>query len=675
MFTVLTLTIQGAGSSTVIDASGLNDQVVTVSPGASASLRDLTITGGHAPAGLAGATGQPVLNNNGTNGGTGGAGGNGGGIANSGTLTLDNVTVTGNRAGNGGRGGDGGAGPEDFVHHGGTGGTGGPGGSGGGIYNNGVLTVIDSTISGNHGGDGGDGGLGGPPGTPSGYQGGQGGAGGAGGDGGGIASVGSGNSLTLIGTTVNGNFAGNSGAGGNGGPAPDMIGTYHGGNAGNGANGASGGGVSDVGGAISVSNSTITANAAGDGGASGTPGIGWPLSPDYLGGPGMYGAGGNGGGLRIANPDSALVANDTIAGNVAPAPPFETPGQGAGIWAQSPVTLRNALVASNGPGQNCGTNGGSVDTAFVNGGHNLSFGDTSCPASFATGDPKLKTLQDNGGPTQTMALSSDSAAVDQVPASGAGCPPTDQRGAQRPGGGACDIGAYELTPPVVANVSASSISTSGATLTGDVTADATDATAHFEFGTTTGYGSTVQLPDLAGFVGQPVSTTLTGLLRNTTYHFRLVASSPDGTTASSDQTFTTAGAPAPPQGPQTPILTKLKLRPAKFRTPPRHGRAEGKTGTTISYTDSATATTTLTFLRARAGVRQHGRCARRTGRSHGPRCRVLSRTLSFTHDDARGSNSIRFDRHLSPGRYVLRARPVANGKVGLTVSAVFAILR
>jgi hypothetical protein len=657
----------------VINASGLNDQVVTVSPGAAASLRDLTITGGHAPDGSTGVVGHPVLNNNGTDGGTGGSGGDGGGIANSGTLTLDDVTITGNRAGNGGAGGAGGDGPADFVHHGGTGGTGGSGGRGGGIYNGGTLTVIDSTISGNHAGAGGTGGLGGFPLSQVGHYAGQGGNGGVGGDGGGIASAGSGNQLTVIASTISGNFAGNSGAGGNGAPAPDTIGNYKGGNAGNGANGSLGGGMSDLGSAISLSNSTITGNRAGDGGASGSPGIGFPASLDNLGGPGTYGAGGNGGGLRIANPDNATVADDTIAGNVAPAPQFETPGQGAGIWVQSPVSLRNTLVASNGPGQNCGTNSGPVGTAFLNGGHNLSFGDASCPASFATGDPKLGPLRDNGGPTHTMALAQDSAAVDQVPPSGAGCPPTDQRGAQRPGRGACDIGAYELTPPVVANVSASSITTTGATLAGNVTADATTASVHFEFGTTAAYGSTVSLPNLAGFVGQPVSTVLTGLLRNTMYHFRLVAGSPDGTTRSSDQTFKTTGAPPPP--PQTPILTKLKLRPAKFRTPLRHGRAKGRTGTTISYTDSAQATTTLTILRAQTGVRKHGRCARRTRHSHGARCTMLSRTLSFTHHDVRGSNSIRFNRHLAPGSYVLQARPVANGKAGQMVSVAFAILR
>jgi hypothetical protein len=67
-------------------------------------------------------------------------------------------------------------------------------------------------------------------------------------------------------------------------------------------------------------------------------------------------------------------------------------------------------------------------------------------------DPRLESLADNGGPTETMELLEDSAAID------AGSPdfilPTDQRGALRPSGYAGDIGAYEFEailegPPVI----------------------------------------------------------------------------------------------------------------------------------------------------------------------------------------------------------------------------------
>jgi hypothetical protein len=71
-----------------------------------------------------------------------------------------------------------------------------------------------------------------------------------------------------------------------------------------------------------------------------------------------------------------------------------------------------------------------------------------CPAStvctnVGSSDPKLGTLQNNGGFTKTMALGRGSAAID---AGGAltTCAATDQRGVKRPQGEACDIGAYEV---------------------------------------------------------------------------------------------------------------------------------------------------------------------------------------------------------------------------------------
>ena len=94
---------------------------------------------------------------------------------------------------------------------------------------------------------------------------------------------------------------------------------------------------------------------------------------------------------------------------------------------------------------------------FTDGGFNIDSG-TSCGFTQATGSlsntsPLLDSagLQDNGGPTRTVALQSDSPAVDLV-GQGA-CPPpaTDQRSVGRPQGAACDSGAFELeqqpTPP------------------------------------------------------------------------------------------------------------------------------------------------------------------------------------------------------------------------------------
>ncbi len=113
------------------------------------------------------------------------------------------------------------------------------------------------------------------------------------------------------------------------------------------------------------------------------------------------------------------------------------------------ITLANTIVAGSG-NINCQNSAGITDN-----GYNLEYG-TNGPVStcgFATGapkfdvlaDPSLGPLQNNGGPTPTMALLPGSAAID------AGgnvihnfCASLDQRGAIRPQGAACDIGAFEV---------------------------------------------------------------------------------------------------------------------------------------------------------------------------------------------------------------------------------------
>ena len=77
---------------------------------------------------------------------------------------------------------------------------------------------------------------------------------------------------------------------------------------------------------------------------------------------------------------------------------------------------------------------------------------------------------------------------------------------------------------------------------------------HFEYGTTTAYGTSVPTPEGdAGSTNGPVqvSQTVTGLAANTTYHFRLVASnSYGGPVTSNDQSFSTSVDPsAPPTAP------------------------------------------------------------------------------------------------------------------------------
>ncbi|MGA8720518.1 MAG: choice-of-anchor Q domain-containing protein, partial [Solirubrobacteraceae bacterium] len=209
---------------------------------------------------------------------------------------------------------------------------------------------------------------------------------------------------------------------------------------GSGGLGASGAGIFSGAGLLTVIDSTLYGNIAGAGGAGGG-----------LTGPG--GTGGNGGGIAVAAGPSR-VRNATVAGNGvgtggAPGSTAGTPGAagiGGGLFVQSVLSaddmqLQNTIVASS-LGADCA---GSTPSAIANGGRDLSYGDQTCPGR--PGNPELGPLKDNGGPTATMAIGADSAAVDAIPASTGGCPATDQRGVRRPQGRACDIGAYEFAIP------------------------------------------------------------------------------------------------------------------------------------------------------------------------------------------------------------------------------------
>jgi predicted lipoprotein with Yx(FWY)xxD motif len=80
-------------------------------------------------------------------------------------------------------------------------------------------------------------------------------------------------------------------------------------------------------------------------------------------------------------------------------------------------------------------------------------------------------------------------------------------------------------------------------------------TYHFEYGTSTAYGTSVPMPDAEAGTAQssPVSEQITGLMPGTTYHWRLVSNNTvEGTGFSADQTFTTAGTGTTPTAPMTP---------------------------------------------------------------------------------------------------------------------------
>jgi CSLREA domain-containing protein len=455
---VSTVVVNGAGSSaTTIDGNNAR-RVFMVGVASTVEIAGIQITRGRAP-----------------NGSTlGAAGGAGGGIHNAGNLTLRNAVVSDNVAGNG-AGGIAASFPATFM-----GGPGGSGGDGGAIYSTGTLTLVDVTISRNQAGSGGAGGMGVT---------GVGGAGGSGGSGGGIYSTGP---LTITDGSINDNVAGSGALGGAGTPSGPSGGggdgggvyndleslsvsnsTFSGNRTGTGGSsptgiaqmGGDGGGLLNYGGTVLLAGTTFTGNTTGDGGGGmfpGSGGLGGGIANDQgtvtllnttvagnaTGNGGLspamtQGAAGSGAGIAVLDGATTLV-HATVAGNRTGTGSVQLGGglyvTGAG---EPEASFKNSIVAGNIP-QNCSL---ALAGKTVDEGNNISFPDTTCPGAGA--DPRLGPLQDNGGPTRTMALLAGSAAIDRVPA-GAGCPATDQRGFGRPQGSACDSGAFEFVPPPIA---------------------------------------------------------------------------------------------------------------------------------------------------------------------------------------------------------------------------------
>ena len=206
-----------------------------------------------------------------------------------------------------------------------------------------------------------------------------------------------------------------------------------------------GGGVYNLG-SLTVSNSTVSGNHALDGGSGGASGGGIvnggalvvnnsTLTANYA----ESSKRSEGGGIYSTS-TSPIISNNTFSGNSA--------ALGGNIYGS--MVLQNTIVAHSAAGGNCYGTMTSV-------GYNLSSDNTcnfSGPGDLNNTDPTLGPLQNNGGPTQTMALLPGSPAIDAGNPNG--CTDgkgnhltTDQRGAPRPDkhSGICDIGAYEFQSP------------------------------------------------------------------------------------------------------------------------------------------------------------------------------------------------------------------------------------
>ncbi|MHB8483784.1 MAG: beta strand repeat-containing protein [Nitrospiria bacterium] len=102
-------------------------------------------------------------------------------------------------------------------------------------------------------------------------------------------------------------------------------------------------------------------------------------------------------------------------------------------------------------------------------------------------------------------------------------------------------------PPIVTTGVATNISQTSATLNATVNPNGVPATAWFEWGTTTSYGSSnASAPQSIPAGTTAVSLTpvlISGLLANTVYHYHVVANNTGGTSYGTDATFTTLSNP------------------------------------------------------------------------------------------------------------------------------------
>lgn len=205
-------------------------------------------------------------------------------------------------------------------------------------------------------------------------------------------------------------------------PTIGSLAIYRSAISGNQSIGSNGGGIAGDGSALIVSESILSGNSAdGDGG-------GCYRCTDIVNSTISGNSADRGGGLF--NPDSASLQSLTIAENSA------TTSGGGVDWNVAVVFKANLIIASN-VGGACSQ--GSSGFAGLD-------DDGTCNASLSNVPPRLGLLQDNGGPTQTYALLSDSPAIDAGDPNS--CTPTDQRGSPRTDGNGdgtvvCDLGAFE----------------------------------------------------------------------------------------------------------------------------------------------------------------------------------------------------------------------------------------
>ena len=100
--------------------------------------------------------------------------------------------------------------------------------------------------------------------------------------------------------------------------------------------------------------------------------------------------------------------------------------------------------------------------------------------------------------------------------------------------------ALAASAPTATTAPATNITSTTVTLNGIVVPNKTPTTYNFQYGTTTGYGSTTPSATANGNASKTVKADVTGLTASTTYHYRIVATSAGNPPSNgADATFTT----------------------------------------------------------------------------------------------------------------------------------------
>jgi predicted outer membrane repeat protein len=404
------VTIDGSALATPITLSGDTDNngvgnvgVFYVLPGVTATLDSLNITKGF-------------------------VNGFGGGIKSFGTLTVTNSTLSGNSGYYGGGISSSGGSTLTLTH---STLSGNSGTYGGGIYNGGgPLTITDSVLSNNS----------------------------AANTGGGIyALFNNPFTMMIVNSTLLSNVSATSGGGIFSAGTLAITNTSL---AGNSALAGSGGGIWS-GAPLTLNNSTLSGNSVSDNGGAIYSSRALTVTNSTLAG---NTAAGSGGGIYVYE-TTAKIYNTSIVFNGADAD-ANLIGSAGGIYNNDGLAassnLHNTLVAGNtiGNGPVYNDCAGTLHSY----GRNLFWDVTGCTVSTDSGIwtylnalNLLGPLQNNGGPTMTLALLPGSNAIDGGdPALGCiddnGNPlTTDQRGMARVLGSTCDIGAFEYDDVIFAN--------------------------------------------------------------------------------------------------------------------------------------------------------------------------------------------------------------------------------